>query len=196
MALKDIESLVLGKANNEAEEILASARAQAETRLQQAEEDLKREHEHSLANCKDRLENELEQQIASAAANHNRQLLQQKNEILARILEKGRQAILSRPRESYSRWLGSQVRRAAQTPDAIISANPQDHQIVREEIERAGLAVRLAEPDESIAAGIRAAGKEFDLDLTAETVLQEVWQGLLPEFSRQLFSSVKQEEGK
>lgn len=187
MALKDIESLVTGKAQKEADGILASAKHRAKARLERANDTARTRHQQAVDTCTEELERHFEQQLTNLRADHNRELLDLKNRTLAEVYEKARFVIQHRPADKYPRWLAAQVRRATEIPGATISANPADSETISAEITRAGLDLRLGEADGTIVAGIVAHGKEFDLNLTADACLQEIWERVLPQFAAELF---------
>ena len=192
MSVEKVEELVLQKARQEAEAVTAEARKRVAAHLAQAEAELRRRGQEELERFRRQLQEELDRELAARSAEHNQQLLIQRNRLLGAVRERAEQAIGARPQPQYRNWLAQQLRQPAGVKQGELVCRGDDHQTVQEllgELAAAGvrLDLTLSSDDLQAAGGFRVRCSEYDVDVTLESQLQALWPDLARSVAARLF---------
>ena len=192
MSAEKVEELVLQKARQEAEVVTAEARKRVAAHLAQAEAEVRRRGQDELERFRRQLQEELDRELAARVAEHNQQLLVQRNRLLGAVRQRAEQAIGARPQPQYRNWLAQQLRQLGDVKQGELICRGDDRQAVQEllgEVAAAGvrLDLTLSSDDLQAAGGFRVRCAEYDVDVTLESQLQALWPDLLRSVAARLF---------
>jgi len=191
MSIEKVETLVLRKAREEADSLLAQAQEDACKKLARTEQKLKQSTEEELERFRRQLQEESDRQLASRTTEHRRELLAERNRILNEVRLRARELVAKREQPQYRNWLAAQLRQLGDVPEGKIHCRADDRAIVEElldELAREGVKLKLSLSDEELqtAGGLVVSCPEYDLDMTLESRLESLWQESLPAVIEQL----------
>ncbi len=181
-----MEEVVVRKAEAEAKEILAEARKEADERWETRSARLREEHERRVEAAKQEIESELERTEGSKANDNRVELLRVKNEILDEIFDKALDRFVES--DAYSGWLKRQVEALPEMEGAELVANEADRDRLKKAAadgERNDMPV--AEDAAPIRGGFLVRGKQFDMDVSVESLMDAMRESLTQRIARQLF---------
>jgi len=192
MSVEKVEELVLQKARQEAEAVIAEAQKRVARHLAEAEAQLRQRGQEDLERFRRQEQEELDRELAARVAEHNQQLLTQRNRLLAEVRRRAQAAIGARPQPQYRGWLAQQLRQLADVKQGELVCRGEDRQVVQEllgESAAAGVQVNvtLSADDLQASGGFQVRCAEYDVDLTLESQLQVLWPAHLPGVAARLF---------
>ena len=186
MTVSKMEQVVLQKAEAEAKEILAKARKEADERWETRSARLREEHERRVEAARQEIESELER-TEGARANENRlELLRLKNEIIEEIFDKALDRFVES--DAYPEWLKQQIKSLPKMGGAELVANKADRDRLKKasaDVERDDMPV--AEDAAPIRGGFLVRGKQVDMDVSVESLMDAMRESLTQQIARKLF---------
>jgi vacuolar-type H+-ATPase subunit E/Vma4 len=192
MSAEKVEELVLQRARQEAEVVVAEAKERVAAHLAQAEGEMRRRGQEELGRFRRQLQEELDRELAARVAEHNQQLLVQRNRLLGAVRQRAEQAIGARPQPQYRNWLAQQLRQLGDVKQGELICRGDDRQTVQEvlgKLASAGVRLNLTLSSENLQAsgGFRVRCSEYDVDVTLESQLQALWPDLARSVAARLF---------
>jgi vacuolar-type H+-ATPase subunit E/Vma4 len=200
MSADTVEELVLRKARQEAEEVVASARERVADHLRESEEQLRRRNKEELERYRRQLQEETDRELAARVAEHNQQLLAQRNRLLAEVRQRAEKAIEARPQPQYRGWLAQQLRQLVEVKEGELLSRGDDRQAVEELLgelaaEGVRLTLSLSSDDLQAPGGFLVRSAEYDVDVTLASQLEALWPELLPGVAARLFGQSGDRKG-
>ncbi|NQT52035.1 hypothetical protein HQ576_08290, partial [bacterium] len=191
MSLQDVERKVLATAEQEANELLEKATAEAEADLERRTAALRDEQARNIAASKAEADAELERDVSTCRAEYGMNVLQAKNDILDAIFQRALEKVVASDGFDYGAWLARQVRQAVGAGTGVLHCNERDRAAVSSALAEAGTdQVTLSPGHASCQGGVLLVGDSFDLDFTLEALFGDLRQELTVSLAERLFADV------
>lgn len=192
MSIQKVEELILRQAREEADSILEEAQQQAQRYVRQTEAQLRQRNQQELQRYRRQLQEDSDRELAARTTEHNRELLVERNRLLGEVRQKAEARIAQRPQPQYRRWLAQQLRQLTDTKEGELLCRGDDRETIAELLEElAGQGVRLnltlSSEELQSAGGLVVRCSEYDVDVTLESQLRALWPDLLAEVANRLF---------
>ena len=192
MSIEKVEELILRQAREEADSLLEEAQQQGQRHVRQTEAQLRQRNQEELGRYRRQLQEDSDRELAARTTEHNRELLVERNRLLGEVRQKAEARIAQRPQPQYRRWLAQQLRQLTDTKEGELLCRGDDRETIAELLEElAGQGVRLnvalSSEELQSAGGLVVRCSEYDVDVTLGSQLRALWPGLLPEVANRLF---------
>lgn len=126
MGIESLKESVLESANKEAARIVAAARESAERTLNEQRATAQAEHDRRLSLAQRAVDDEYSRRLIHVRAQHNMALLEKRNAVLASVFEQTKAIVRAWPSEVYAGVMADQLRAASANAGGAVRAHADD----------------------------------------------------------------------
>jgi len=186
VAIANVEQAVLKKAEDEARQVEAVARAEADAFWEKESARMREEHARRIEATRQALEGELERDSGDRKAADNRELLKMKNEIIEEIFSQALDGVQNLPGDGYAQWVKARIASLPDMPNTALAGNERDQPLLQQiAAERANRSISTTPVP--IKGGFMVIGAQADLDFSIESLMNTLRESLTHDVATRLF---------